>query len=268
MRKNVILYYALLLLMVMGAFASMALNSYGVPLMGYASLGFSLLFAYELFFLLPRKKSIRRTDKRIIGLELITLFTICLFYFFRAAAIEIPFDVNPVPMLLIVLLGLNGYQFYRTTILIKEPPLKLKVGVLLYFLTLFLVLAASYLLQFQSSAGVYLTIAAFFGWVGFVVIGWWRGKVIVNGEETSAMKVASRFKNKSGLELISFSLLIAYSSLNAINLLPPLYFGSMPNGYLKVLRQAEVVKNQTDPGAKSADPKEFEKSYKRFIKGK
>jgi hypothetical protein len=63
-------------------------------------------------------------------------------------------------------------------------------------------------------------------------------------------------------------LLIAYSSLSVINFLPPLYFGSMPNGYLKVLHQAGEGKTENDPVSKRTDPKAFEKAYKDFVRGK
>jgi hypothetical protein len=43
-----------------GAFAAMALNSYGIVLMSYVALGFGLVFLFELLLLLPKEEEMTR----------------------------------------------------------------------------------------------------------------------------------------------------------------------------------------------------------------
>src|SRR5260370_1036635 len=51
MKRYNVVYYILFLAVVMGAFASMAQNSYGMKLIGLVCLGFCFTFLYEVFFL-------------------------------------------------------------------------------------------------------------------------------------------------------------------------------------------------------------------------
>ena len=95
----------------------------------------------------------------------------------------------------------------------------------------------------------------------FVVFGWWKGLVIINGEETSAWKKVIQFRNKSGIQLIFFTLASLYFILNSARLLPPLYNGSLPNGYSKVVDQWQKDKTKTNPV-------DFEQAYKKFLEGK
>ncbi len=257
MRNNIIIYYVLMLLVVMGAFASMALNSYGVILMSYASLAFALVFLSELIFLLPRQSDIGSTDKRFIGFELIMLSALCALFFLRGMMIEFPFDITIGLVLTVLLLIANAYNFYSVWSSLNDYPSKLKISIVLYFAALFLLVIGGYLFNLYELSALLISLLAFVGLVLFVVLC--RTFVIVNGERTNALYIVSSFKNKSGIQIIGLSLIVAYYSLRSLNVLPPLYFGSMPNGYSKVIQ-----------GAKKGgpDPKTFEEAYLRFIKGK
>jgi hypothetical protein len=72
MKKYITYYYLLFVLLVMGAFASMAQNSYGFKIMGVVAFVFGLLFLTQLVYLLKNKSKV---DYLIIS-ELIGLFTI------------------------------------------------------------------------------------------------------------------------------------------------------------------------------------------------
>ena len=256
MRKNVILYYLLVLLVVMGAFAAMALNSYGVVLMSYATLGFGLLFLYELIFLLPKLTPTAGENMKMIGLELLTLSVWCLLYASRGLMISVPFGDEVPFVLLAVLFAGNVFSLLQTGRRVKGQPANYKIGLVSYFVSLILLVAAMY---FKGATVMYISTAAVLCLVVFVLSG--RRRVIIEGEETSAIQEALRFRNKSGIQLIGFGLIIAYSSLNALNLLPSLYFGAMPNGYSKVV-------SQQGRGNAMPDPKAFEEAYKRFVKGR
>jgi hypothetical protein len=52
--------------------------------------------------------------------------------------------------------------------------------------------------------------------------------------------------------------------LRTTDLFPPLYFGSMPNGYSKLSREARISDNE----AKNDELKSFEDAYRKFIENK
>jgi hypothetical protein len=258
MRKNIILYYLLLLLLVMGSFAAMALNSYGILLMSYVALGFGLVFLFELLLLLPKEEEMTKFYKASLAMELVALSGLCLLYFLRGISVEIPYSSLLKLVLFTLLFGVNIYHLVRAWHYAKTTPLKVKGSIALHFLALLLYIAGNYL----PAGGAWVTIMlAMACQLAFVVFGWWKGWVIINGEETTAWKKVIQFRNKSGIQLIFFTLASLYFILNSANLLPPLYNGSLPNGYSKVVGQWQ--KDKTKP-----DPTDFEQAYKKFLEGK
>ena len=258
MRKNIILYYLLLLLLVMGSFATMALNSYGIVLMSYVALGFGLVFLFELLLLLPKEEEMTRFYKASLALELVALSGLCLLYFFRGISLEIPYGLFLKFVLFTLLFGVNAYHLFRAWQYAKTTPLNVKGSIAFYFLALLLYIAGNYL----PAGGTWVTIVlALACQLAFVVFGLWKGRVIINGEETSAWKKVIQFRNKSGIQLIFFTLASLYFILNSAHLLPPLYNGSLPNGYAKVSEQWQKDKTKTDPA-------DFEQAYKKFLEGK
>ncbi len=258
MRKNIVLYYLLLLLLVMGAFASMALNSYGILLMSYVALGFGLMFLFELFLLLPKEEEMTATYKISLAIELAVLSGLCLLYFLHGIAVEFPFSLLMRFVFFVILFGVNGYHMIRAMYYAKQTPLKVKGSIALYFMALLLFIASSHLPFIESWIVILLAIACL---LSFVVFGWWKGQVILNGEETSAWTKVMQFRNKSGIQVIFFAFASFYFLLSSVQILPPLYNGSLPNGYSKVVQQWQQDKSKADPG-------DFEQAYKKFIKGK
>lgn len=258
MRKNIILYYLLLLLLVMGAFAAMALNSYGIVLMSYVALGFALVFLFELILLLPKEEEMTKLYKASLAMELVALSGLCLLYFLRGISVEIPYSFSLTLILFTMLFTVNVYHLLRAWHYANTTPLKVKGSIALYFLALLLYIAGNYL----PVAGTWVTILlALLCQLAFVVFGLWKGRVIINGEETSAWKKVIQFRNKSGIQLIFFTLASLYFVLNSMHLLPPLYNGSLPNGYSNVSNQWQKDKTKTDPA-------DFEQAYKKFLEGK
>ncbi|MGL6266398.1 MAG: hypothetical protein ACRC2O_00670, partial [Chitinophagaceae bacterium] len=90
------IYYLLFVLLIMGSFASMAQNSYGLALLGVVSLSFGLLFLYQFF------KSLHQPDRRgyLLQIELLALFVISILFALRIFHFYFPFSE--------VLLALSG----------------------------------------------------------------------------------------------------------------------------------------------------------------
>jgi len=258
MRKNIILYYILLLLLVMGAFAAMALNSYGIILMSYVALGFGLLFLFEMFLLLPKEEEMNAPYKASLAVELACLSGLCLLYFLRGISVEVPYSLLLKFILFAFLFGVNAYHLVRAWWYANQTPIRVKGSIALYFAALLLYIASSYLPTAAIGLAIALAVAC---QLAFLMFGWWKGQVILNGEETSAFKKVIQFRNKSGIQLIFFTLASLYFVLNSTHLLPPLYNGSLPNGYSKLVDQWQQDKTRTNPD-------DFEQAYKKFLERK
>ncbi|MEQ8302830.1 MAG: hypothetical protein RIB47_05520 [Cyclobacteriaceae bacterium] len=258
MTKNIVLYYFLILLLVMGAFASMALNSYGTVLMSYVMLGFAGLFLFELFFILPREGEMTSLYKTSLGVELFVLSAICALYFMQGISHTFSLSSGLLFTLFTVLLAINCFHMIRAWKQVRNAPVKVRLSILLYFSALLLFIASNFL---EASLFVICTVLGFVSIVFFAFYGWWKGRVIINGVENSAMRKVVQFRNKSGIQLIVLALAAAYALLNSIQVLPPLYVGSLPNGYSKVVQQWQEDRS-------NVKPKEFEEAYRKFLEGK
>ncbi len=242
----------------MGAFAAMALNSYGAILISYVAAAFTLVFLYELIFVLPQESEMAMNYKISLSIELLALVGLCTLYFLKGISIEIPQSLAARLILVITLFGVNSYHFVRAFVYTNHTPWKVKGSIAMYFVALLLFIVSTYL----PSQISWITITTgFMCLVAFLLFGWWKGRVILNGEETSAWKKVIQFRNKSGIQLVFFTLTVSYFILNSIQILPPLYVGSLPNGYTKVVQQWEHDNTQTNPD-------EFERAYEKFLEGK
>jgi hypothetical protein len=207
---------------------------------------------------LPKEKEMSAIYKASLAIELTSLIGLCLLYFLRGITVEIPYNLQLKFIFFLLLFGVNVYHLIRAWRYASQTPLKVKGSIALYFLALLLYIAGNFL----TASGMWVTIMlALVCQLAFAVIGWWRGRVILNGEETSAFIKVIQFRNKSGIQLIFFTLASLYFVLNSVNLLPPLYNGSLPNGYSKVVEQWQKDKTSTNPD-------DFEEAYKKFLEGK
>ena len=263
MRNYLMAYYGLFLLFVMGAFASMALNSYGVVLMSYAALGFGLSFLYELIFWLPRQEGITSSGRLMLVAELVMLELLCVLYFLEGVNVIVPGLALLRMLSLVVLLFISVYHLIYSYLRRNKTAIGLKVGIALYYLTLSLFLFAGLMPSYLSYPVVIL---AFMVLALFILYNRWRSKIIVEGEETTVLATLMKFRNKSGLQLVALVLISAYSTLAYFQWLPPLYSGALPNGYRNVVRQWET--RQQNPDRRVTDPEAFEKAYREFIKGR
>src|SRR6478609_2985544 len=87
MKKYNTIYYLLFILLIMGAFASMAQNNYGLKIMGTVAFVFGLVFANKFISIL------RKDEKKdvYILIELVCLFLVSFIFGFRVFYIHFPY---------------------------------------------------------------------------------------------------------------------------------------------------------------------------------
>ena len=254
------LYYLLFVLVVLGAFASMAQNNYGLTITGIASFGFSVIFIYVII------QGSRQEEKgRITGLkkaELIALALLALLFGFRSLFIPIPFG-ELLFFLSLIFLALVYFAFgYLDIKFIRPENGRLAFTTGLYYASLILFLLSfllSLVSQFAARISGYATMVSLIMLIILIVV---FRKNLVYGEYVSALQFLGRIRNKSGLLLITFTVIISYFLLNRANILPNLYSDKMPAGYYELIQQAE--------GSQTVNPnagfEEYKKEYDEFIK--
>jgi hypothetical protein len=242
----------------MGSFAAMALNSYGVPLISFVSMAFGLAFWYEFTSSWLREPAAAGEQKMSRGIELFSLGAIGILYFLKGI-VDVPYGFQLMLIFFLLIWLTNVYHFYLEMTAHRDKPFKIRISVALYFASLLLLLVSNFASAAiaQPASMIALMLLIVFG-----VTGWWKGKVIVEGEETTGLLVVNGFKNKSGVQLIVLALVASYYLLNSFRVLPPLYNGSLPNGNNKVTQQWNESKRT------STDPEQFEASYRKFLEGK
>lgn len=253
--KYPILYLLLFLVMITGTLASMALNGYGMKLMGLGCIGFALTFLHELIM--------RRERKFIYLIELGILSVLCVLLACRNLFIEVPAGQKITTLLFALLSILYFYYGARAVRKFWNSNRKAALGLLGYYGAL-----VSFLLGFLSGL---LSISPDFGTVAgllftalIVVTHMTTGVLHVKGENTTLLRLVISTKNKSTVVLLALLVTGFFYTLIAFHALPPLYAGDMPVGYIKLVQQAETGQ---DPGTTQGKPRhrEFRKAYQQFL---
>ena len=260
MKRYTTVYYFLFVLIVMGAFASMAQNSYGLKICGLACLGFVLTFLHEIFFA-TRAENEPQTPSWLRYVELISLTVIALVFMFRNFSMEFLFGNSLLILASAALLLLLSYQaaVELRTARLKQVSLAyllaLYYGAVLLFIIAFLLVIALPDFAFASAVTALILIAIF---VGITLI---LKNVDVNGETISVWQYAGQLKNKSAILLIASVLVFGYSLLNSAGVLPPLYHGTLPKAYQDIVDQS--IKNSDEKWKEK--PAEFMDRYEVFL---
>jgi hypothetical protein len=260
MRRYATIYYLLFVLLIMGAFASMAQNAYGLKICGIACLGFALTFVHEIFFTTSTLEE-QVVTPWILYAELMFLSAISLVFLFRNFSIDFLFAEKLLIVSLTSLLLLYSYQAILQLKLAKEYQAKLVYHVALYYgAVLFFILSFLASVIFPGLA-INLAVVAIVLIVTFAFLSMVFKDFTIDEETMSIWQYARQMGNKSAILLIASLLISGYSLLNSAGVLPSFYYGT-PKGYQNLVR---VSNAGNDPEGKEK-PREFKERYEEFIK--
>ena len=263
MKRYNTIYYFLFMAVIMGAFASMAQNSYGMKLMGCACLGFSITFLHELIFSVPSYPDMTRQRKRWLALELAALSLMALLFFFRSFLIEIMFGKEAV---LLSLFALGVVSIFNSFVYINRTwraNKLLSFGIVSYYGALIFFIITFVAGVVRPAAAKMLGPVGFIFLLGFVLTGLVFRSKVFEGEKISLLHFVRTMKNKSGITMIGFILIFLYFGLSQAAIFPPLYSGKMPSGYLELIRRAESGEEKTN-GKKRYE--QFEEQYSKLVR--
>lgn len=251
-------YYLLILLLITGAFASMAQNGYGIQLMGGVSAVFSLLFLYQAANPLQKAEA-----KRFRLIELISLSVLFGIISLRTFYIHFPYAE-----MLFGLAGFSLFMVYAIKLVTLFPQIRkenvfLSWMVFLFFssLTLFVlsVTITPLLPVLAEPAGM----AAFALILIFTAASLSKRDQLYKGERVNALKIAMRAEPRAVLLLSLFVLFSLYIGLNRVNLIPAVYSDEFPRTYFELVNRAESGLEEPVDGL--YEHERFKQEYDQFL---
>jgi hypothetical protein len=253
------LYYLLFVILIMGAFASMAQNAYGLVLMGGVAIAFSILFLVQFVesFNSPKQGDVYSTIEFFCLFILSVIFALRIFYI-NFSYIDIFFAGTCLVLVLIYFRKmLNNFRVYsgRNTTL-SFLILAFYLVIVLYFLSLG---SISLLPELSLTIGL----IAFIFLALLILGGVLAGRPAVDGENTSLFKVVARKRDNAILVLSLFILFTLYRVFSAGSLIPKIYSAEYPQAYFELVNKAESGKEK--PVAGKYKYQEFKENYDMFI---
>lgn len=260
MKKYNSIYYLLFILLVMGAFASMAQNSYGLKIMGGVALAFGLLFILELISAFSAKE---KKDGYALA-ELISMILFAVIFGCRVFYIHFPYIEW-----LFVAAGGWLVLFYIRKLFIRYRRLvsrnrRLAWLGLIFHLSIILFLISLIIIPFASQKAEWIGITAFAIFLVFIIGALMKKNELVDGNKVTALQMVMGYRDHSIILVTLFLLFSFFAAFNKVGLLPDIYSDEYPRAYFKLLDDAESGKEKPVNGKYKYE--EFKKKYDEFIK--
>lgn len=254
------IYFLLFVLLIMGAFASMAQNSYGLKLLGFVAIAFGLLFLYQF------GKHLMKKEGRDVftEVELISLSTLSFIY-----ALNV-FNVHSlITELIFVAAALVLALIYIKKLIDAWHKLKAGNRALALLIATFYVSIILFIIHlitglYSPMVSKLAGVAGFLVMIIFLVGAIMKGSFIVEGESISAFKWIIDTKDRSGLLISIFAMMAVYLGLSSAGVLPQLYVDDLPQAYYEMVKSSGSGVEQKIDGKDKHEL--FKTEYQKFIK--
>ena len=260
MKKYNSIFYLLFILLIMGAFASMAQNSYGLKIMGGVAFVFGLLFLIEFISVLREKgkKDIYRLIEPACLLILSVIFALRVFYI-HFSFVELLFAAAGAVLMLI----------YTRKMILRYRNMKpknnmLALLILIFHLSIILFLVSLVIVPFAQKISENTGIIAFILLLIFIITGLFKKELLVGGQIVSPFKMVTHFKDHSIIIVSLFLLFSLYVGFNKAGLIPGIYSDEFPQIYYKLVDDAASKKEKPVDGKYKYE--KFKEQYDQFLK--
>ena len=260
MKKNNPIYFLLFILLIMGTFASMAQNDYGMKIIGGVAFAFALIFIVEFISI------VRTKDKMDVYalIEVVCLFFLAFIFGLRVFYIRFPY----VELVFGAAGTLLASIYLRKTILryrYYQPKNDfLAMFVLIFHLSIVLFLVSLVMAPFAPKTGEVIGTIALVLLFVFIVAAVFKKDLLVEGANMSAFKIVKHFQDHSTIIVSLFLLFSLYFGLNRIGILPGVYSDEFPKAYLELVNKATSGKEKPVDGKYKYE--EFMDKYEQFLK--
>ena len=255
------IYYLLSVLLILGGFASMAQNDYGMLILSGVSITFALIFLVQLI----RTLSSEKVNDSSLRPELFALFLLAVLFALRTFQLYIPFSewIFTISALALALIYFNRmirhYRHYES----KNKILALLVAV--FYLSIVSFFLAMVMTSFNAetvkiTGGIACVLV-----LGAVLFSLFNGNFLVVGEKTTAVKTISGFRDRYFLLISLFILFAIYVGFTGSGVLPGYIPINIPKKayYTGVINHAETGKEKPIDGRFEYET--FQKNYEQFL---
>jgi len=243
----------------MGAFASMAQNSYGTVILGLVSASFSILFFVQLISAFLLKNHLGKSRL----LELACLFLIAAVLAMRVFYIRFPFIELIFGIAGLLLAIVYTQSMVKAYSLLKSESKRLTFVIVSFYSSIVLYLISMITVPFISSVSEPAGFIAFVLLILFGATGLLSKNIVTKGERISGIQLIARLKDNSTVLASLFLLFTLYMGFSKIGLIPPMYSNEFPQRYYELVNQAETGKEKPVNGKFKHE--EFKEKYDRFV---
>jgi hypothetical protein len=258
MKKYVSLYFLLGFLLIMGAFASMAQNSYGMSLLGIVALLFSALFLAQ-WLARTRKKGFNADS---VTLESLTLSAIALLTGLGIFQVEPPFAPQLIALSGLVLCGVYSYRAWALFSQRGTAAMEWTLTRVIWYLALICFILSFCLAPYLfRSSSVFSTVGAVLA-IGFLGMAFIGRNYLVEGTSQNAWSWILGLKDRSPLLIVLFLLMALHFSLMRAGILPKLYTDDYPQAFYDMERGP----SGKDGKGSRDEHRPFKRAYDEFVK--
>lgn len=258
MSKYNTLYYLLILLLITGAFASMAQNSYGIKIMGGVAAAFGLLFLIQALQSFYKDKNNPIEIVELCSLGLLSLIICLRVFYIHFLYAELIYGLAGVSLIWVYL-----YKMSTSFSQILKQNSYLAGMVILFYGSISLFILSMTITPFipwlAEPAGVF----AFTLIIIFTAVSLIKKEVLYNGEKVHALRLATQAEHRTVVVLSLFVLFSLYIGLNKVNVIPAIYSDEFPKAYFDLVNSAETGGDIPVDGLYEHD--RFQEEYQKFI---
>jgi hypothetical protein len=251
MNRTTTILILLFMLLITGAFASMAQNNYGFLLIGFVCMCYAAFFLYHLI----RKLTAGKKSSLRSRVELLALFLLAFSFGLNVFHIRVPF-LSYITVAAAVMLILIYASYLREALV----PGKTHVWNALYYTGIELFLLTMIMSQLNLQIPFYIEILGF-GCLVACLVGMLVIPALREGLRLQRLTdVMAGFRNRSFLVASIFFITFIYGSAVSAGALPPLYADDYP----KVFYELTGKKDEADRRAQTS-PRDFKDAFERFV---
>jgi len=234
MKKNNLIYFLLFILLVTGAFASMAQNSYGLKIMGGVAFAFGVIFLLELISALMSKE---KKDGFVLA-ELAALIPFTMIFGCRVFNIYFPFIewVFAAAGIVLVIFYIRKL-FIRYRRLADRNMALARLGAI-FHLSIILFLVIMILSPFAVRWAKLISLAGFFLLFVFIIGALIKRYYLLEGNKITALQMVTGYQDHSIVLALLFLLISLYVALNIAGLIPDIYSDEYPRAYTELVNKA------------------------------
>ncbi len=254
------IYYLLFVLLIMGAFSSMAQNSYGMTILGIVAISFGLVFLQQFILELGNKDQV---DYLAVA-EALSLCILSFIFALRLFHVYFPFSEILFAAAGLVLIFVYGRKMILRFQHLKSRHSTLANVVLIYHISILLFLVSLVTAPFFPGYNTYIGMAAFILLLLFLLAGLLLKEMVIDGSGVSVFKKVAAFKDRSVILLSLFFVMSLYMGFTRAGIIPAMYSDDFPQAYFKLVNNAESSKEQPVNG--KFRHQEFKQRYDEFLK--